>query len=45
MSSEKIIFHHIRNATDKITYNGVTILVDPMLSPKHIIQALKMLQL
>jgi len=34
MTSEKIIFHHIRNATDKLTYNGVTILVDPMLSPK-----------
>ena len=35
MSTENIIFHHIRNATDKITYNGVTILVDPMLAPKE----------
>ena len=35
MNSNKIIFHHIRNATSKITYNGVTILVDPFLCPKE----------
>ena len=35
MKSNKIIFHHIRNATSKITYNGITILVDPFLAPKE----------
>ena len=35
MDSNKIIFHHIRKATSKITYNGVTILVDPFLCPKE----------
>ena len=34
MNSNKIIFHHIRNATSKIIYNGITILVDPFLAPK-----------
>ena len=34
MNNKKIIFHHIRNSTSKITYNGVTILVDPFLAPK-----------
>ena len=32
--SEQIIFHHIRNATSKITYSGLKILVDPFLTPK-----------
>ena len=32
--SEPIIFHHIRNATSKLTYNGIKILVDPFLAPK-----------
>ncbi len=35
MSENKVIIHHIRNATTKITYNGVTFLVDPMLAPKE----------
>lgn len=35
MSGKKIIYHHIRNSTDKITYNGVTILIDPFLAPKE----------
>ena len=35
MSIKKIIFHHIRNATSKITYNGIIILVDPFLVPKE----------
>ena len=35
MSANKVIIHHIRNATTKITYNGVTFLVDPMLAPKE----------
>ena len=35
MNSNKIIFHHIRNATSKITYNGITFLVDPFLCPKE----------
>lgn len=34
MNTKKIIFHHIRNSTSKIIYNGVTILVDPFLAPK-----------
>lgn len=34
MNSNKIIFHHIRNATSKIIYNGIIILVDPFLAPK-----------
>ena len=33
--SEQIIFHHIRNATSKITYTGLKILVDPFLAPKE----------
>ena len=35
MNTNKILFHQIRNATTKITYNGVTILVDPFLAPKE----------
>ena len=35
MNTNKIIFHHIRNATSKITYNGIIILVDPFLVPKE----------
>ena len=35
MSGKKIIYHHIRNSTDKITYNGVKILIDPFLAPKE----------
>ena len=34
MNTNKIPFHHIRNATTKLIYNGVTILVDPFLAPK-----------
>ena len=34
MSSKNIIFQQIRNATAKIQYNGLTILVDPILAPK-----------
>ena len=34
MSTEKISFHHIRNATEILTYNGLRILIDPMLAPK-----------
>lgn len=34
MSSSPITFQQIRNATGKIIYNGLTILVDPMLCPK-----------
>ena len=29
-----IKFEHIRNATSKITYKGITFLIDPMLAPK-----------
>ena len=32
--SDQIIFHHIRNATSKITYAGLKILVDPYFAPK-----------
>ena len=32
--SNQIIFHHIRNATSKITYAGLKILVDPYFAPK-----------
>ena len=32
--SNQFIFHHIRNATSKITYSGLKILVDPFLTPK-----------
>ena len=32
--SEPIIFHHIRNATSKLSYNGLNILVDPFFTPK-----------
>ena len=32
--SESITFHHIRNSTSKISYNGIKILVDPFLTPK-----------
>ena len=34
MSSNKIIFQQIRNATGKIIFNGVTLLVDPLLASK-----------
>ena len=33
--SEPIIFHHIRNATSKLTYSGLKILIDPFLTPKE----------
>ena len=32
--SDPIIFHHIRNATSKLSYNGLNILVDPFFTPK-----------
>ena len=31
---KQITFKHIRNATAKIVFNGVTLLVDPLLAPK-----------
>ena len=34
MATKNITFKHIRNATGKILYNGLTILVDPILAPK-----------
>ncbi len=34
MSSKNFIFQQIRNATAKIQYNGLNILVDPILAPK-----------
>lgn len=34
MSSKPITFQQIRNATGRIVYNGLTILVDPILCPK-----------
>ena len=33
--SDQIIFHHIRNATSKLTYTGLNILVDPFFAPKE----------
>jgi len=33
-SNNKTQFQHIRNATGKIIYNGLTLLVDPILAPK-----------
>ena len=33
--SEPIIFHHIRNSTSKLSYNGIKILVDPFFAPKE----------
>ena len=33
--SEPIIFHHIRNATSKLTYSGLKILIDPFFTPKE----------
>ena len=33
-SNDKILFQQIRNATGKVTYNGLTLLVDPILAPK-----------
>ena len=38
--SNQLIFHHIRNATAKLTYSGLKILVDPYLLHKDIIQDL-----
>ena len=32
--SNQLIFHHIRNATVKLTYNGLKILVDSYFTPK-----------
>ena len=34
MSSKPITYQQVRNATGRIVYNGITILVDPMLAPK-----------
>lgn len=34
MESKSITFKQIRNATGKIVFNGVTLLVDPILAPK-----------
>lgn len=34
MTSNNITFKQVRNATAKIVYNGVTLLVDPILAPK-----------
>ena len=34
MSNKPIIYQQVRNATGRIVYNGITILVDPMLAPK-----------
>ena len=33
--AEPIIFHHIRNATSKLSYSGLKILVDPFFTPKE----------
>ena len=33
-SNNKISFQQIRNATGKVTYNGLTLLIDPILAPK-----------
>ena len=30
----EIIYHHIRNCTDKLIYCGLNILVDPFFTPK-----------
>lgn len=32
--SNEIIFHHIRNSTEKVRYCGLNILIDPFLAPK-----------
>ena len=32
--SNQVIYHHIRNATAKLTYSGLKILVDPYFAPK-----------
>ena len=34
MSDSKIIYQQIRNATVKIVYKGITLLVDPYFVPK-----------
>ena len=34
MTSNNITFQQVRNATAKIVYNGITLLVDPILAPK-----------
>ena len=34
MGSKPITYQQVRNATGRIVYNGITILVDPMLAPK-----------
>ena len=34
MSTKPITYQQVRNATGRIVYNGITILVDPMLAPK-----------
>ena len=40
MSTEnEIIFHHIRNCTNKVTYTGLNILEDPFFAPKGHYQA------
>ena len=33
--SDTIVFHHIRNATSKLSYSGLNILVDPFFTPKE----------
>ena len=33
-SSTEIIFHHIRNCTEKLTYCGMKFLIDPFFTPK-----------
>ena len=30
----EIIFHHIRNCTEKLTYCGMNFLIDPFFTPK-----------
>ena len=33
--AQRIIFHHIRNATSKLSFSGLKILVDPFFTPKE----------
>ena len=33
--SDPIIFHHIRNATSKLSYSGLNLLIDPFFTPKE----------
>ena len=33
--SDQIVFHHIRNATSKLSYSGLNLLIDPFFTPKE----------